>query len=292
MISDNIKSQIIDAIKTHGKNYKSLTKQANALGVSVSQLSRIISGQTEQVLSDTKWISIARSYNVAIGNQVRIETAKTPVFNHIWAQLEFAQQNSVSGILCDRADIGKTHTAINYALSNANVAFVDCGRNKTKSQFIKAISKEFGLQAAGTYTEIFENLVYYIKTLETPLVILDEFGDLSYPAYLEFKALWNATDKYCGWYAMGADGLRVKIDRLINRNKVGFAEIFSRLGNKYQRITPESDQEFNQFQRKQIAQIGKANKCQDIQRLYSKTNGSLRRIPIQISLERRERTNA
>ena len=291
MISNNVKQQIVEAVKAHSKNYSSLTRQGNALGVSASQLSRVLNGEFENVLSDVKWISIARAYNVAIGNQIKMETARTAVFNHIWQQLQFAQENSVSGILCDRADIGKTHTAITYARENRNVAFVDCGRHKTKSQFIRAIAREFGFDAKGTSAEIFENLIFYIKTLENPLVILDEFGDLSYPAYLEFKALWNAVDKYCGWYAMGADGLRVKIDRLINRNKVGFAEIFSRLGNKYQRITPETDNEFNQFQRRQIAQIGKANNCKDIQRLYAKSNGSLRRIPIQISLERRENGN-
>ncbi len=42
----------------------------------------------------------------------------------------------------------------------------------------------------------------------TPLVVLDEAGDLQYEAFLELKALWNATEMCCGWYMMGADGLR------------------------------------------------------------------------------------
>ncbi len=86
---------------------------------------------------------------------------------------------------------------------------------------------------------------------------------------------------------MGADGLATKINRHITYKKVGFAEIFSRLGNKYQRITPVNDKEFAAFQKKQITQIGLANGCDDVQRLHAKTNMSLRRIPIQISLERK-----
>lgn len=292
MLTNELKLQIIDAIKAHSPNYPSYTKQAFALNISPSQLSRILKYEPdlEGVLSDANWVLIARKYDVAIGNELKMQTAKTAVFNHIWKQLEFAQENSVSGILCDRADIGKTHTALMYARENANVAYIDCGRNKTKFQFIRAISKEFGISTNGSYTEIFDNLVIYIKVCHKPLIILDEFGDLRYEADLEFKALWNATDKHCGWYAMGADGLRAKIERQIRNQKLGFTEIFSRLGNKFQRITPLTDAEFAQFQKKQISQIGQANNCTDVQRLHAKTNMSLRRIPIQIGLERKLNT--
>jgi len=286
MISTALKNQIVEAIKSHSSNYRSYIKQGTALGISASQLSRVINGDIDGVLSDANWLNIARKYDVSANGQAGIETAKTIVFNHIWAQLEFAQKNSVSGILCDRADIGKTHTAVVYARENKNVAYVDCGRAKTKYHFVRAISKEFGLTTNGGFNDIFENLVFYLKTIDKPLIILDEFGDLRYETYLEFKALWNATDKNCAWYAMGADGLKVKIDRSIGRNKLGFAEIFSRLGNKFQRITPLTDQEFTQFQKQQIATIGKANGCEDVQKLHVKTNLSLRRIPVELAKQK------
>jgi DNA transposition AAA+ family ATPase len=288
MLSTQQKLKIIEAIKAQKPNYQNYLRQARALSINPAQLSRIMKDEPELegVISEARWIAIALKCDVALNEQANFETARTKVFNFIWKQLEFAQHHSVSGILCDRADIGKTHTAMMYARENRNVAYIDCGRNKSKLQFIKAISKEFGLPENGSYQELFEILVFYLKTSDKPLIILDEFGDLRYPTYLEFKALWNATDKHCGWYAMGADGLKKKLDRQISYKKVGFAEIFSRLGNKYQRITPMNDREFAAFQKKQIAQIGVANKCADVQRLHAKTNMSLRRIPIQIGLER------
>jgi len=39
----------------------------------------------------------------------------------------------------------------------------------------------------------YEDLVFYLKTLPYPLIIFDEAGDLQYDAFLEIKALWNAT---------------------------------------------------------------------------------------------------
>ena len=288
MISELIKRRIIDEIQNDRKKYSSAFQQSEALGINQSQLSRIVNGDTVNVISEKVWILLAQHYDIPVRKELKVETARTAVFNHIYKQLEFAQENSVSAMLCDRADIGKTHTALIYARENKNVAYVDCGRNKTKIQFIRAISRQFGLQSKGTFVEMLDRLVLYIKTSDRPLIILDEFGDLRYEAYLEVKALWNAVDKHCGWYAMGADGLKAKIDRHIGYNKVGFAEIKSRFGNKFQKITPETDAEFKKFQRKQIAQIGRANKCADVQKLYAKTDLSLRRIPIQLGLERKQ----
>ena len=288
MISTKIKKKIALAIRQQSENYTSYIKQSTALGISPSQISRVVNGETEGVLSDANWISIARKYNVMLKDEVAIKTARTTVFNYIYQQLEFAQANSVSGILCDRADIGKTHTAKIYAREHRNVAYVDCSRSRTQQRFIRAIAQEFGINNKGAYHDVFDNLVFYLRTIDNPMVILDEFGDLLYGTYLEFKALWNATDKFCGWYAMGADGLRTKLDRHINNKKVGFAEIFSRLGNKYQKITPADEKGFARFQKKQIADIGTANGCVNIQQLHVKTNLSLRRIPIQLGLERKE----
>ena len=63
-------------------------------------------------------------------------------------------------------------------------------------------------------------LLAYLRTIDTPLVILDEAGDLQYEAFLELKALWNATERCCAWYMMGADGLKEKINRAIEGKKV------------------------------------------------------------------------
>jgi type II secretory pathway predicted ATPase ExeA len=127
--------------------------------------------------------------------------------------------------------------------------------------------------------------VYYIRSLDNPLVILDEAGDLQYDAFLELKALWNATERACGWFMIGADGLKEKMRRAIDNKKVGFTELFSRYGKRYARITPEGREENERFARIQAAQIIKANAPSnvDVQKMLAKTDGSLRRIYTEIS---------
>lgn len=283
-----LKQKIRKEIINKSDNYPSRAKYAKVLDISASQLSRIIKGDLDKVLSESKWIGIARRLNVELRERVEWKVARTPVFQFITTQLQACQQDSISLMLCDSADIGKTFTAQVYAREHRNVAYIDCSQVKTKQRFVRRLASEFGLDAHGRYVDVYEDLIFYIKTLDKPLVVLDEAGDLEYPAFLELKALWNATDRYVGWYMMGADGLKAKIDRNLDHKKVGYAEIFSRFGGKYQQITPEGNDAKKEFTYSQVAAIGKVNGYSRIQELYAKTNGSLRRIYIEITKQSKQ----
>jgi len=282
MITNEAKKKIVEAIKTSERNYPSASKMAVVLDINPSQLSRIKKGEFEGVLSDAKLISIARKLNVEMGTKVELATANTPVFQYINSQLTACQANAMSGLLCDIADIGKTYAARHYVKIHKNAVYIDCSQCKTKQRLIKSIARELGLNNTGKYNDVYEDLVYYIKTITTPLVILDEAGDLDYAAFLELKALWNATEHSCGWFMMGADGLKAKIEGNIGRRKVGYTELFSRYGSRFQKITPDGDGADKEFAKKQVAMIAKANGIDDVQALYARTQGSLRRIYIEI----------
>ena len=291
VIDTTIMNVSIAALVEDLENWPNGFKQATHLGLHVSVHSQIKNGTLDGVLSDAKWILLARRFDITLNNKSRVKTVKTFVFTQIYQKLAFAQENSVSGIICDRADIGKTHTAKIYTRENKNVAYIDCGFYKTVNRFVRAIAREFGLTYTGNYYAVRDDLVFYLKTIENPLVILDEFGDLPYSVHLEFKALWNATDRYCGWFAMGADGLEKKITRNVDNKVIGFAEIFSRMGNGFQRITPTAAADFKQFQAKQISDIAKANGCKNVQRLIVDTKLSLRRIHIGLAKLEAEKQN-
>lgn len=287
MITLEIKKKIIDAVKERRRNYASDVKMSVALGISGSQFSRIKNGDIDGVLSDANWISIARKLDVQFGNNIELVTAATPVYLFITGQLNACQQFSLSGILCDIADIGKTYAAKCYVKEHRNAWYIDCSQNKTKQKLVRAIAKEAGLNHTGRYAEVYEDLMFYLRSIPTPLIILDEAGDLDYPAFLEIKAMWNATERACGWYMMGADGLKAKIERNLAQRKVGYTEILSRMGNRFQKVTPDgTDKE--DFVKQQVALIGEANGVVDVQKLYAKTGGSLRRIYIEIQKLKKE----
>ena len=211
-------------------------------------------------------------------------SAETPTFVFITEQLELCQRSGLSAILCDIPNLGKTFTARAYVKSHKNAIYVDCSQVKSKLKLIRYIAKEFGVDSNGRYYTVYEDLVYYLRTIDNPLIILDEAGDLQYEAFLELKALWNATERACAWYMMGADGLKEKINRAIEGKKVGYTEMFSRYGDSYSKVTPDDGKERTKFLKAQAAIVAKVNAPAgtDVLKLVNLSGGGLRRLYTEI----------
>lgn len=284
MITTEIKKRIVEAISQNRPNYPSDAKHAASLGITTSVYSVLKGGQTDKVLSDANWISIARKLGVNLRGEIEWKAAKTATFQFVTAQLEFSQQSSLSGILCDIPNIGKTFTARYYVQSHRNAVYVDCSQVKTKLKLIRKIASEFGVDSKGRYADVYDDLVYYLRSIECPLIILDEAGDLQYEAFLELKALWNATERCCAWYMMGADGLKEKINRSIECKKVGYTEMLSRYGDRYSKVTPDDCKERDQFLKEQARVVAKVNAPEeaDIAQIVRKSGGGLRRVYTEI----------
>lgn len=284
MITTENKKKILTAITANRVNYPSDAKHAASLGITTSVYSAVKNGQTERVLSDANWISIARRLNVSLRGEIEWKPAQTSTFKYINAQLEFCQQAGLSGILCDIPNIGKTFTARYYVAHHANAVYIDCSQVKTKVRMVKKIASEFGVGTHGRYVDIFEDLVYYLRSIDSPLIILDEAGDLQYEALLELKALWNATERCCAWYMMGADGLKEKINRSIECKKVGYTEMLSRYGDRYSKVTPDDGREREKFLNEQARVVAKVNAPEgtDIALVVRKSGGGLRRVYTEI----------
>jgi hypothetical protein len=107
---------------------------------------------------------------------------------------------------------------------------------------------------------------------------------------LELKALWNATERACAWYMMGADGLKEKINRSMKCNKVGYAEMFSRYGDRFCKVTPNDAKERETFLKDQAAMVAALNapKGADVGKMIRGSGGSLRRVFVEIEKLRDE----
>ena len=284
MITTEQKTMILAAVKENRANYPSDAKHAAALGISASVYNGLKKGQTDKALSEGAWIGIARRLNVTLRPGMAWMPAKTPTFEFVTAQLEICQQGSLSAILCDMPNIGKTFTARHYVQTHKNAVYIDCSQVKTKTQLVRKIAAEFGVNSNGWYHNVYEDLCYYLRSIDHPLIILDEAGDLKNEAMLELKALWNATERCCAWYMMGADGLKERIRRSIEMKMVGYTEMFSRYGDRYSKVTPDDGREREQFlmgQARIVAQVN-APEGTDIGALVRRSRGGLRRVYTEI----------
>jgi hypothetical protein len=285
-MTKEVKQRILDEMQRRRALFAgSDSKFAVACGINAAQYSRIKNKDTDKVLSESNWISLARRFGVGLTDAPPWVTAKTLVYEIITTQLTECQDKGLSVMLCDLSDIGKTYTAREYVKHHKQAVYIDCSTAKTKRLLICKIAREFGIESTGNFYEVYANLIYYLKTLTNPLIILDEAGDLEYEAFLEIKALWNETEGFVGWYMLGADGLREKIRRGIEYKKVGYAEIFSRFGRKPVKVIPIGGDAAVDYLQQSAAAIIKANAAAgvDKQEVLNRTLGedkipSLRRI--------------
>lgn len=290
MVTTDIKQRILSAIRANRANYPSDAKHAASLGVTTSVYSAVKNGQTERVLSDANWISIARKLGVSLRGEMEWKAARTPTYQFITAQLETCQGSGISAIMCDLPNIGKTFTARHYVKSHRNAVYIDCSQVKTKLKLVRKIAAEFGVDSKGRYADVYDDLVFYLRSIDSPLIILDEAGDLQYEAFLELKALWNATERCCAWYMMGADGLKEKINRSIECKKVGYTEMLSRYGDRYSKVTPDDSKERARFLMEQARIVAAVNVPEgaDPKEIARRSGGGLRRVYTEIEKIKRQ----
>lgn len=212
----------------------------------------------DNLLRNNQWLNLGRELEVTVSAR-KWNMARTDVFTTIEQDVLHCQAHSKSMMCVDDTEIGKTYTAKYLSRTLKNCFYVDASQSKSKSLFIRALAKSIGVDDNDKIARIKANIKYALKTLPNPVVIIDEAGDLEYTAFLDLKEFWNATERYCGWYLIGADGLRSKIERGIGNRKVGYAEIFSRFGKRYTRVVPTANVDRVAFYKKLLTDVLSVN---------------------------------
>ena len=86
-MNDILKKKIQAAMAADADRLGSSNKLAKKLGINPAQVSRVLAGEFEGVLSDAKWYSIAALLSVPVDNRVQVVAAATETFNYIQRQL-------------------------------------------------------------------------------------------------------------------------------------------------------------------------------------------------------------
>lgn len=258
-ITNEFKGKVAAALLQVRENFDGTDAAfAKQWGINGSVYNRLKKGETDRILRDGQWLNIGRELGVNL-HERKWNMARTDVFNTIEEDIMFCKTFAKGKICVDDCGIGKTYTAKYLSRTMKNVFYIDASQAKQKSQFIRLLAQSIGVENTGRIVDIRENIKYYLRLLPNPVVIIDEAGDLDYEAFLSLKEFYNATENACGWYMMGADGLRSKIDRGISNKKVGYAEIFSRYSERYTTIVPAGRPEKVQFYRKLITDVLSVN---------------------------------
>lgn len=262
-LDNNFKQQVATALLNARQNFSGSDSQfANIYTINKSVFSRLKNGEIEGVLSNEKWISIAAKLDISLEKK-DWKIARTVVFEMVEEAIQMCKEDSMALWLTDLTDIGKTQTAKYLSQTLKNCFYIDCSQCKTKQAFVRTIAQAVGIDSKGKYNDVKASLKMAINLMaaqgEKPVIILDECGDLEYPAFLEIKELWNGTEDNCGWLGMGADGLQAKIKKGIQSKKVGYRELFRRFGANFQNIVPVGSEQKQRFYYQLAADVLTAN---------------------------------
>lgn len=258
-IDQNFKQKVVSGLLEQRENFTGSDEAfARQWNIHKTIFSRIKNGETEKVLKDTQWINIGRELNISLVDR-KLKIVRTDVLSVIEEDIEFCQTYSKARIFVDDSEIGKTVAAKYLSRKLTNCFYVDCSQAKSKNLFVRLLAKTIGIDSDGKIADIIANTIYYLRMLPNPCVILDEVADLDPKAFLECKGYWNGTEGTCGWYMIGADGLKALIEKGIRNKKVGYREIFSRFSSSYTTVTPVLKNEKKLFYTKLITDVVSAN---------------------------------
>ncbi len=290
-LSKSLKKKVFAAVQEQLDKGVLPEELANTLGMNRTKFERLRMEEFDKI-PDGDWLRMGATLNVNVHDK-NWKVAKTFVYRNIDDGLRFCKEYSKSMMLVDECGIGKTFCAKQVIKTLDNAFYLDCSQGKNRYEFIKELAKSLGLNSVGKHQELKDHIKYYVSYLDKPLIILDEFGDLDYTTMLTVKELWNSLEGKCGWYIMGADGLRSKIERGIRNQKVGYAELFSRFADEFLTLTPLDPNEKKKFRINLLEGVAKVNgehlsdqEIRALARKLAERNKTLRNLQTTIEIGR------
>lgn len=227
-------------------------------------------------ISDGMWRHVASQIGAAIDFSSLVETLN---WQTLVLYFQLAKEQGATFAITGHAGWGKSYTAKWFTALNRkrNVYYLECAEYWNKKMFLCKLLFQMGKRANGMQTgELMETLVREIGKQDQPLVILDEIDKLPDPVLKFFITLYNELNKRCGFVWLSTDAIEKRLLKGVDRNTVGFSELFSRVGATFINLSrPTADE---------VKEICLANGITDEQKINLVCNevkdlkGDLRRV--------------
>lgn len=263
----NLKKQIaLEVQKLAAKT--SQNKVATKAGVSAATLSAVLNNKWE-VIADEMWRKIQTGLNITIGWMI----APTRNFNDIRTLLAAAQDRHLAIAFAYEAGAGKSVAYRYYANESENVIYIECKNSWSKRSYVQNLNKACGLRPSGTTEEMIEQFQSHVSKLQNPLIIIDQFDKLKDSSMDLFMDFYNDLEDHCGFVISGVPALEKRIIRGVQHDKIGYRELFSRIGRKFIKL--------ENLTLKDVAAICQVNGIDDketITYIFKNSEGDIRRV--------------
>jgi DNA transposition AAA+ family ATPase len=220
------KDQISEEIKLILSTKRlSQNELAEKIGISPSQLINMKSPDKWERVSDKLWQVATLFFNK--GKEWK--TIETFNFQDIITLCYDAQSNKRLLAVAGRSGLGKTTALKHYTRQNSNAYYVLTDYLQKSKEFFKSIAIALGIDIEGNARKILQAIVDRINTLENPVIILDDAGKLNDSNYRNIQLLFDATEGRAGIVLGGTLHLKQYIERMTQKEKMGFDELERRI---------------------------------------------------------------
>lgn len=227
-------------------------------------------------ISDGMWRTVGTQVGGAVDFSRLVETSN---WRAIVMYFNLAKEKGASFAIVGSAGWGKSYVSKWFAAVNRknNVYYLECAEYWNKKLFLSRLLVQMGKNGNGmSVADMMDTLVREIRRQHQPLIILDEIDKLPDPVLKFFITLYNELNKLCGFVWLSTNAIEKRVLRNIDRNTVGYSEIFSRIGATFiQLLKPSIDEIGELCEANGITDNEeKAKVCNEV----SQVNGDLRRV--------------
>ncbi|MBY0244525.1 MAG: ATP-binding protein [Sphingobacteriaceae bacterium] len=265
-----MREQVKEQLKAYVKTYVSLNKAAKELKhVSIATLSKILRDEDEKI-TDDMFAKIAKL--LVIENEATL-IAPTTTYKALSDMYADALAHGKCYAVTASAGAGKTFTAEYFAKNNAHAYVVNCDNDMRKKDFLCALADSMDIDYKGLRCrEILDKITSTLIDLPNSLIIFDEVDKLKDDVLYYFITIYNRVRaSRAGMIFQASEYLKKRIERNLNLNKMGYAEIYSRMGGKIIALPSISQ--------KDIAALCDlySVEASEVPRIYNECKGDLRR---------------
>lgn len=216
------KIQTVEAIERMIAQKGSQNALANSMnGVSSATLSQMRNHKWENI-ADDMWRKVAAQLGVSSDVWTFADTRNSTDLMQFFAD---SKNYSLVLAITGKAGAGKTETAKKFSTENKNVFLLSCNEYWDKRWFLRELLGKMGKDHAGmTMPEMMHKAVQILKSIESPLIILDEADKLADNVLLFFITLYNELENHCGIVLMATYFLEKRIRGALPQKRKAIAK--------------------------------------------------------------------
>jgi len=263
------KEQLAAEVDRQIKVVGSQNQLARQLSISASHLMNIRNGQFHLVSDATiRKVASQLKMNLFSGWQM----AEIRNYKRIINISLHCKENSISRAISFAPGTGKTYTLKSFSVNHPNVYYVECEEYWSKKTFLHELRKVMGIDDGATgIADMVTSIVEFLNSQQRPLVIIDEADKLKDNVLNLYKTMYNKCAS--GFLLAGTPYFKHRVDKGVRLNRMGFAEIYSRVGGEFLSLYAIDEADITM-----ICKVNGVEETDDITEVVNSAGHDLRRV--------------